>query len=91
MKMKLPREPAQGSSGYWGGVGSRPARTPWTPEVHKADASPAHDRKRLSIPRLQLRRRRRARPQDHDDVLPAPIVVAIVVIGLFILSILLFA
>ena len=89
MKMKLPREPHQGNSGYYGGVGSKPGHKPWTPRARKADAPATPDPARKRIARLQLTRRRRAHPSDHAGFLPVPIVVAMLIVGLYLLGLLL--
>ena len=85
MKLPLPREPARGNNGYYGGVGSKTAPRPWRPAARRDEAADAVT-KRRGIPRLQLRRSRRARPEDHEGSVPGAIVFAWIIMGLFLLS-----
>ncbi len=80
MKMKLPREPGQGNSGYYGGVGSKPAPTPWTPSSAEPDAAPEKVPSRFR--RLRLRRTQRSKMEPTPDYVLVP--AAVVIVGLLI-------
>ena len=77
MKLPLPREPAVGSNGFCG-VGTKSGPRPWTPGSTPARPQPERVPERLR--RVRLRRATRSRMDTTSEMIPAPVVFAILLV-----------
>ena len=80
--MRIPTGREPGNSGYYGGVGSKPAPRAWRPGRAAEALVPA--RVRRTAKRLQLKRKRRARDRKVGGGVPMAVLAVLGVIGAFI-------